>query len=430
MTASSSTNASWIERAEVLAGASVAGFSLPHEVDFVVERGQGSRVWDVDGREYIDFLLGSGPMILGHAHPAVAFAVAEQIGRGTTFYSLNQRAIELAELMVSAIPCAERVRYGSTGAEATAYAMRLARAYSGRDKLLKFEGGYHGSHDAALQSFAPSEPTFFPEPQQDSAGITQGVSQDILIAPYNDIEKTAEIARANKDSLAAIIVEPQQRGILPVDGFMSDLRKLADETGALLIFDEVVTGFRIAWGGAQEVYGVQPDLAAYGKIIGGGFPLSAVAGRAEVVDLSDTRRKGRPDYVHLSGTLSGNPVASVAGLATLRELEKPGTYEQLHALGSRLRAGLAQAAENVGVPTSIVGDGPIAAVHFTDRPITNYADVLSGDRALLTKVNTGLVRRGIFAQLSTKFYISLAHTDEDIDKAIGAFEESLRESRA
>jgi glutamate-1-semialdehyde 2,1-aminomutase len=427
MTHAQSTNAAWLERASVVAGSSLAGYRLPSAVDFVVAEASGSRIRDVDGREYIDFLIGSGPMILGHAHPAVVEAVADHLGRGSTYYMLNTRAIELAERIVAASPCAERVRYTSTGGEATAFAIRLARGFTGRAKVLKFEGGYHGSSDVALMSFAPNEPTSFPEPQPDSAGITDGVASDVLVAPYNDVEQTRRIATEHASDLAAIIVEPQQRCIPPHPDFLPALREIADQAGALLIFDEVVTGFRLAWGGAQEFYGVTPDLAAYGKIIGGGYPLAAVAGPARVMDLTDTALKGRPNYVHFSGTLNGNPIASVAGLATLNELDQPGSYERLDELGTRLRRGLAEAAERRRIPLSVIGQGPLAALHFTDRQVTSYRDVLGADKQRLARANAGLVKRGILAQLSTKFYLSLAHSDDDVDRCVEAFDEVLGE---
>ena len=383
------------------------------------------RIWDVDGNAYLDFLLGSGPLILGHAHPAIVAAVTAQLPHGSTYYALSRPAIELAEAIVAASPCAERLRYVSTGSEATAAAIRLARAYTGRNVVLKFEGGFHGNHDAALASFAPAVPAPWPQPVPDSAGIPQGVLGDVLIAPYNDTVATAEIAASAADDLAAIIVEPQQRGIPHVPGFLAELRRIADAHGAVLVFDEVVTGFRIAYGGAQEYYGVVPDLAAYGKIIGGGFPLAAVAGRAAILDLADPAQRGAARYVHLSGTLNGNPVAAVAGLATLRTLAQPGVYDRLHAVGERLRTGLGTAAARHGVPLQVIGEGPLAAVHFTDRPIRDYRDVLTADKKLLARVNASLLSTGVLAQLSTKLYISAVHSDDDIDACVAAFDEAL-----
>jgi glutamate-1-semialdehyde 2,1-aminomutase len=429
MTETQTQNAAWLQRATVLAGSSLAGYRLPPEVDFVVDAAEGSRIRDVDGREYLDFLLGSGPLILGHAHPAVTAAVAAQLPLGSTYYALNRPAIELAEAIVAASPCAERLRFVSTGSEATAAAIRLARGFTGRSTLLKFEGGYHGTHDSALTSFAPSSPEPWPRAVPDSAGIPEGVLGDVRIAPYNDANATAEIAAGCDQELAAILVEPQQRGIPPQPGFLAALRRIANETGAVLIFDEVVTGFRLARGGAQEFCGVVPDLAAYGKIIGGGFPLAAVAGRADILDLSDTARRGTSRYVHLSGTLNGNPVAAVAGLATLAELAKPGVYDRLHVVGQRLRTGLAAVAARRGVPLTVIGEGPLAAVHFTDGPVRNYRDVLGADKKLLARVNAGLLAAGVLAQLSTKLYVSAVHTDDDIDRCIDAFDTALQEAR-
>jgi glutamate-1-semialdehyde 2,1-aminomutase len=357
----------------------------------------------------------------------VVDAVTAQLPHGSTYYALNRPAIELAEAIVAASPCAERLRFVSTGSEATAAAIRLARAFTDRSTVLKFEGGYHGSHDAALTSFAPAAPAPWPRPVPDSAGIPQGVLGDVLIAPYNDAAATAAIASAAGD-LAAIIVEPQQRCIPPVPGFLGELRQIADAHGALLIFDEVVTGFRVAYGGAQEFYGVVPDLAAYGKIIGGGFPLAAVAGSAAILDLVDPAERGADRYVHLSGTLNGNPVAAVAGLATLHALAQPGVYDRLHAAGERLRAGLRAAAGRRGVPLMVIGEGPLAAVHFTDRPIRDYRDVLSADKKLLARVNALLLSAGVLAQLSTKLYISAVHSDADIDACIAAFDDAVAQA--
>src|SRR6266550_5647967 len=261
----------------VLPGGTFGNFAA----EVVIREGKGGRVWDENGTEYIDYLLGSGPMLVGHAHPEVTEAAQAQIAKGTTFFANNRYGIELAEAIVGAVPCAEQVRFVSTGSEADLYAMRAARAFRKRDKILKFEGGYHGMSDYSLMSLAPKRPGNFPQPIPDSAGIPKSVRDEMLIAAFNDLEMVESLIKEHKDELAGVIVEPFQRLLPPKPGFLQGLRRVTQEHGIPLIFDEVVTGFRFAYGGAQEYYGVTPDLCTLGKIVGGGFALAAVAGRAD-----------------------------------------------------------------------------------------------------------------------------------------------------
>jgi len=413
----------------VLPGACLGQNSLPPELSFVVDHGEGARLVDVRGRTYLDYVLGSGPLLLGHAHPAIVRAVQEQVVRGSTFHWLSEPSIRLAETVVGAVPCAEQLRFVSTGTEATMFACRMARAFTRREKILKFEGGWHGFHDYAMAGNwrVPSEAPY-PYPGPDLGGIPRGALESVLVAPFNDLATTERIATERGSELAAIIVEPLQRSIRPRPGFLAGLRELAHRLGALLVFDEVVTGFRLAYGGAQEYYGVLPDLAVYGKALTCGFSLAAIAGRADVMATADPARKGSLDYAGLSGTLSGNALACAAGIAALAELRRPGVYERLHALGDRLRSGIARRAERVGVPVQVLADGPIAQVFFIDPE----AD-LSTDRALraadgrkATRFGLECLRRGIFTIPGTKLYLSLAHTDTDIDWTLDVMEESLR----
>ena len=413
----------------VLPGACLGQNSLPPELSFVVDHGEGARLVDVRGRTYLDYVLGSGPLLLGHAHPAIVRAVQEQVVRGSTFHWLSEPSIRLAETVVGAVPCAEQLRFVSTGTEATMFACRMARAFTRREKILKFEGGWHGFHDYAMAGNwrVPSEAPY-PYPGPDLGGIPRGALESVLVAPFNDLATTERIATERGSELAAIIVEPLQRSIRPRPGFLAGLRELAHRLGALLVFDEVVTGFRLAYGGAQEYYGVLPDLAVYGKALTCGFSLAAIAGRADVMATADPARKGSLDYAGLSGTLSGNALACAAGIAALAELRRPGVYERLHALGDRLRSGIARRAERVGVPVQVLADGPIAQVFF----INPEAD-LSTDRALraadgrkATRFGLECLRRGIFTIPGTKLYLSLAHTDTDIDWTLDVMEESLR----
>lgn len=421
-----STNADWLARAaRILPGASLGSYYLPDTHEFVVARGEGSRVYDVEGRPYVDYLLGSGPMVLGHSHPEVVTALRNQIEKGFSFYALNEAAIRLGEKIVSSSPCAEAIKFCSSGAEATFYALRIARAATGRAKILKFEGGYHGHHDYAMMSVTPKRQVPFPVPVPDSAGIPRDIERLVLIAPFNDLETTVDIITRHREELAAVIVEPLSRMLEPRPGFLEGLREVTRATGAVLVFDEVVTGFRVAWGGAQELYGVTPDLACYGKIIGGGLPLSAVAGRADLMEHANPRKKGAPDNAYFSGTLNGNPLSASAGLATLSVLERPGAYERLHKVGEMLRTGLKAMVTRLGVDAQVLGVGPLLNIYFTAEPITDYRSSLKADSKTTQQLGRDLLDRGVLTNLAAKMYVSLAHSDADIQETLQAFEDVL-----
>jgi glutamate-1-semialdehyde 2,1-aminomutase len=391
----------------------------------VLREGRGGRVWDESGREYVDFLLGSGPMLVGHSHPEVTAAAQARIAQGTTFFANNRYGIELAEAIVEAVPCAEQVRFVSTGSEADLYAMRAARAFRKRDKILKFEGGYHGMSDYSLMSLAPKRPGNFPQPIPDSAGIPRSVREEMLVAPFNDIEAAAAMVREHRDELAGVILEPFQRIIPPLPGFLEGLRKITAEQGVPLIFDEVVTGFRLAYGGAQEYYGVVPDLCTLGKVIGGGFPLAAIAGRAEIMAHFDRDKVGDEGFLMQVGTLSGNPVAAAAGLATLEILRRPGAYDRLFATGRELMGTLAELLERNGLTAQVVGEPPLFDVVFTGEPVRDYRGTLRGDGDMLRRFNALLRERGVLKGES-KYYVSLAHTPEDIQHTRDAWASALK----
>jgi len=397
--------------------------------DVVIREGRGGRVWDESGNEYVDFLLGSGPMYIGHAHPEVTEAVLAQVPKGTTFFANNAAGIHLAEAICEAVPCADKVRFVSAGSEATFYAMRIARAHRGRDKILKFEGGFHGMSDYALMSMAPKRPANFPQAVPDSAGIPAKVRDEMLIAPFNDLETAASLIREYHDELGGVIVEPFQRLLPPAPGFLEGLRALTTQYGIPLIFDEVVTGFRFAYGGAQAYYGVTPDLCALGKIIGGGFPLAAVAGREALMAHFDRESVGEEAFAPQIGTLSGNPVAAVAGLATLGVLKRPGTYEQVFATGRRLMAGLQEALRGEGFAVQVVGEPPLFDAVFTDQPVSDYRSTIRGDAATLRRFNALLRQRGILKGES-KYYISLAHDEADISHTLEAIRDAAKALRA
>ena len=392
--------------------------------EIILHSGKGSRVWDESGNEYIDYLIGSGPMFAGHAHPRVTAAVREQVELGSTFFANNRHAIELAEAIVDAVPCAEQVRFVSSGTEADAYAMRLARGYRGRDKILKFEGGYHGMSDTSLQSLAPKRLTNFPRPVPDSAGIPDTVGDAVLVAPYNDLDAVADLIREHGDEIAGLIVEPVQRIIPPVAGFLEGLRELTEKHDIVLIFDEVVTGFRMAYGGAQEHFGVTPDLCTLGKACGGGYPLAAIAGREEIMSLFDASRAGEEKFLFQVGTLSGNPIAAVAGLATLEVLREPGTYERVNATGNRLMEGLGERLREHGFTATVMGIPACFEAVFAPGPIIDYRGTLRGDASLGRRLNELLLERGI-VKGDTKYYLSIAHDDEDVRQTFDAWSDAL-----
>ncbi len=409
-------------------GGSFGEFNLPKELSTVLSHGRGSKLYDVFGKEFIDYSLSWGSVILGHAHPAITEAVKKQVERGSSFSYVNEPALELAQELSQAIPCAEKIRFAASGTEATFYCLRFARAFTRRTKILKFEGAYHGAHDIGVMSLFPQKLLPFPTPEPTSAGISKQVKEEVLIAPYNDLETTRKIIDQYGDELACVIMEPLQRSTPPVAGFLEGVRRITKERGILLVFDEVVTGFRLAYGGAQEYYGVVPDLAAFGKAMGGGYPIGAICGRADILDLCTEANLGKERYVWFASTLAGNPVSAAASLATLRELRKPGAYERLHALGRNLRDGLRTLLQELEISGQVLGDGPLCQVLFTEKPVVDYRTAFGADREKARKFVLGLFKNGIFLNpMGTKLYLSSAHTDEDVQKIIDISRKVLEE---
>jgi glutamate-1-semialdehyde 2,1-aminomutase len=405
------TQTDWISRAaRVLPAAGFGNF----EPGIVIARGEGSHVWDEDGREYVDYLIGSGPMLLGHGHPEVMEAVLEQLPLGMTFFANNARGIELAEAIVDAVPCCEQVRFVASGGEADMYAIRLARAYTGKTRILKFEGGYHGMSAEAQMSLAPAREVNFPTAVPDSAGIPQGVADEMLIAPFNDLGAVASLL-AEHDDIAAIIAEPLQRIIPAAPGFLQGLRDLCDQHGVLLIFDEIVTGFRLDYGGAQERYGVTPDICTLGKITGGGFPLAALGASADIMSHFDKGVVGDDKWLMQLGTLSGNPVAAAAGLKTMEVLRRPGQYDRLRTLGQTLMDMQSAALDAVGVAHRICGDPTLFDIYFTDRDCVDYRSAKHTDPKRNVIWNDTLRAHGVFKSAG-KLYPSLALTDDDLER--------------
>jgi glutamate-1-semialdehyde 2,1-aminomutase len=424
-TPAASTGTSLLARASaVLPGGGVTQLSLPGGRRVAIESGRGCRVRDIDGVEYVDFVLGSGPLILGHSPPGVIEAVQRQLEKGSTFYTVTRPAVELAEKIVEHVPCAEMVQFCSSGSEATFFALRIARAATGRDAILKFEGGFHGAQDYAMMSLFPKTPPPFPRPSIDSAGVPLRLAEDVFVAPFNDLEVVEQVLGEVGTRIAAVIVEPVQRTLAPEPGFLEGLRAACDRNGSILIFDEVVTGFRLGLQGAQGRYGVIPDIATLGKIIGGGYPLAAVAGRADLIERADMTERGRPGYAYMSGTLNGNPIACVAGLATIAALESPGVYDSLEAAGERLRLGLASAFTEAGVDAHILGEGPLFQVALgPDRP-RNYRDLARSDAARLKAICGPIVGAG-FLVTGEKSYMCTEHHEAEIEALVDAFRTAL-----
>lgn len=414
------TQTEWIERAkEVLPAGGFGNF----DPGIIIARGQGSHVWDEAENRYIDYLIGSGPMLLGHGHPEVLEAVFEQLPQGMTFFATNSRGIELADAICEAVACCQQVRFVTSGGEADMYAIRLARAYTGKDKILKFEGGYHGMSAEAQMSLAPTAEVNFPQAVADSAGIPQSVADEMLIAPFNELDAVASLLDEH-DDVAAIIVEPLQRIIPPLPGFLAGLRKLCDKHGVLLIFDEIVTGFRLSYGGAQERYGVVPDICTLGKIIGGGFPLAALGASAEIMQHFDKAIVGADKWLMQLGTLSGNPVAAVAGLKTMEILRRPGSYDRLRQIGGSLQQMQSTALSQAGIAHRICGDETLFDVLFTDLEATNYRNARHDNPDRASQYNAVLRSQGILKSPS-KLYPSLAVSEQDLDEMQAAVQKAV-----
>jgi glutamate-1-semialdehyde 2,1-aminomutase len=386
-------------------------------------RGEGPYVWDVDGNRYIDFVASWGPLILGHAHPAVVEAVCRAARQGMTFGAPTEAESTLARMILEAFPAMERVRFVNSGTEAAMSALRLARAYTSRPKVVKMQGGYHGHADALLVQAGSGVATFG---LPDSPGVTEGMARDTLVVPYNDLAAVEALFAQIGDEIAAVIVEPVAGNmgvVLPQEGYLEGLRRLTQEHGALLILDEVITGFRLAYGGAQTLWGLAPDLTCLGKVIGGGLPVGAYGGRAEVMALVAPEGP-----VYQAGTLSGNPLAMAAGIATLEELRKPGAYERLAALGRRWAQGLAARAKEAGIPLQVNAIGSMMTAFFTEEPVRDYASAKRSDAARYARFFHAMLQRGVYlapSQFEASF-VSLAHTPEVVDAALEAAGEAFR----
>jgi len=408
-------------------GISNGEYGLPADDVVVMERGDGCQLWDTNGNEYLDFSMAWGSCLVGHARPEVSVAVREQALQGSNFAYLNHQVLALAEEIRRISPAAERLRFCASGTEATMYCQRVARGFTGRDKILKFEGAYHGANEAGVTSLFPSRLKDFPEPELTSAG-TPAMREHLLVAPFNDLETSQGIIAENADGLAAVIVEPLQRCTPPKDGFLEGLRQACDDHDVLLIFDEVVTGFRLAYGGAQEYYGVVPDLVAYGKALGGGYPIGAFGGRADIMEMVAEDRIGGDNYVWMASTLGGNPVSAAAN-AALQVFRLPGTYDRLHTLGTYLRDNMRRVLAGRQITAQVIGNGPLAQVVFSGEPVVDYRSTFRGDKRMARETMLGLFRRRIFLNpMGTKLYLSIAHDESVIDAFLDRFDAALEEA--
>ena len=415
------------ERAEkVLVGgvnSPVRAFRSVGGEPLIIEKGIGQHLCDADGNVLLDYVCSWGAMLLGHAHPSVNAAIADQAQRGTSFGVTTELELELASLIVKAIPFLEKVRFVSSGTEATMSAVRLARGVTKRDFIVKFEGCYHGHADSFLSQAGSGLATLG---IAECPGVPQALAALTLNVPYNDLAGVERLFAEHKDKIAAIIVEPVAANmgvVLPKDGFLKGLREITRKHGALLIIDEVITGFRLHNGSAQQIFGVQGDLTTMGKIIGGGLPVAAYAGPAEL--MNNVAPLGP---VYQAGTLAGNPLAMRAGIATLKELSRPGLYAAIEVLAKRFVTGLRQALADAGIVAQVNGIGSLATIFFAPQPVTNYTDAKRSDTKLYARFFREMLDRGIFlapSQFEAAF-VSAAHTEADIDRTIGAARDALK----
>ncbi|HEU5395747.1 MAG TPA: glutamate-1-semialdehyde 2,1-aminomutase, partial [Verrucomicrobiae bacterium] len=391
---------------------------------FFARQARGAHVWDVDGNELVDYVLTWGPAILGHAHPKTIAAVKAAADSGTSFGIPNPGEVRMAKLICEFFPSVQKVRMTNSGTEACMSAIRLARGFTRRDKIIKFDGCYHGHADSLLVKAGSGALTFG---HPDSAGVPADFAKHTIVLPYNDVDAVREAFVANKNAIAAVIVEPVPGNaglFLPQGGYLEGLREITAANGALLIFDEVMTGFRLARGGAQERFKIVPDLTCLGKIIGGGLPVGAFGGRADIMDLLAPLGP-----VYQAGTLSGNPIAMAAGIAVLEELQDGRAYGRLEELGAQLEAGMREAATAAKIPVQFNRCGSMFCAYFSDQPVRHLGEALKSDRARFAKFFHGMLARGIYlapSQFEAGF-ISTAHSDADISKTIRAAAEILHQ---
>jgi len=419
------------EAKKVIPGGVRNGISEPQPYPISLVRGEGSKVWDIDGNQYIDYWLGHGSLSLGHTPPEIVEAVVSQIQRGWML-DQHESELQLARKMTRIIPSAELVRFTVSGTEASLNAVRLARAFTGKQKIVKFEGAYHGAHDSVLFSLSPplsnAGPHNHPNTYPESRGLPHGLIENTIIVPFNDEVSLEEVLSKNSDEICAVIVEPVQRAnISPKPGFLKDLRRLTQENGILLIFDEVITGFRLALGGAQEFFGVVPDISIFAKGMGAGFPMGAFVGRREIMEMTDPARRKGGDFSFHAGTFGGNPVSCSAAIAAIGVFEKRGYYENLRKMTELLQKGLVDVVTDLGVSAKVFAIMGIWYVFFTDTDVKDYRSAITHSSEKFKELYFRMLLKGIHCNFPVRSFLSRSHTPEDIENTRQAFEESLRQ---
>lgn len=398
----------------------------------IIDRGEGAHVWDMDGTRYLDYRLGYGPIILGHGHRSVADAVSEAAADGTVFALTQRREVEAAEAFLEAVGWADRMRFTNTGTEATMHAIRIARGFTGRELIVKLEGQYHGMHDYVLWSTAGAGTDGLgskrdPIRVAGSSGIPESIRATVRVAPYNDLDALERVFRSDGARIAAVLVEPilgNSFAIMPEDGYLDGIRRICDEHGALLIFDEVKTGFRVGRGGAAELFDITPDIGTYAKALGNGFPVAALAFRQDIADALV------PGEIAQAGTYGGNGIAVAAAQATLQELATGGPYERIERVGRSLMEGIAKLLENRGVPGHVLGVPAMFGISLSDEPPRDYRETDNHDADRYEELMLGLIRRGVFPDTDARepWFLCAAMTDEDVATTLTALEESLDET--
>ncbi len=418
-----------VRRAEqVLPGGVLGRHFYPNAMEHVPVSGQGAWIVDHAGREYLDYSCGGGSLILGYSHPAVVQAVHDQVEQATQFISiLNMPALRLAERVMELVTWVDRVRFALSGSESVMFALRLARAATGRDKVLKFEGAYHGNCDYALWGTSSRDPIDYPTAQPESAGLPRAIRDLVLVAPYNNVETTRTIVEGEWRDIAAIIVEPVQRYYAAEASFLETLRRLCTEHGIVLIYDEVVTGFRHALGGAAALTGIEPDLSVFGKALGGGLPISAIAGTEAVMSHGDPHRGGAEDgYCYVTSSQAGNPLGCAAAMATLGELAVPGVMEAFHQSAEDLKTGLRDIVRQSGTAAQVVGVGPLWDIVFTDAEIRDHQSAASADGQKHQLFHLGLVEQGVMVRVGGRSYFSTSHGEREVEFTLKAAAAALQ----
>ena len=424
----------WKQSAKLMPGGITANIKFFEPYPVFMKKAKGSRIYDVDDNEYVDYCLCLGPLILGHGHPAVVEAIKKQLANsGTTMYGTpHELEIQMAKELNRLVPCAEMTRFVNSGLEATLHALRLARAYTHKTKIAKFEGHYHGAHDYVAVSVNPpldsAGPRNTPLAVSNSAGLPKFILENTVVLPFNDSASTERIIEKNKEELAAVIIEPVARGFLPPDkDFLKSLRTVTEENNIVLIFDEIMTGFRLGLGGAQEHFGITPDLVALGKVVGGGLPIGVFAGKSEIMEcISPVGAKSPSDRVFHSGTFNGCPTVLAAGLATIEVLKKPGAYKHIDWIADEVKKSMRDAFEDNKTDAQVIGQASMFQCLFTSDKVKDYRDIARADSRKRMNFDLELVNNGVYVRPGRTYYTSSAHTKADLQKTFEAIEASAK----